>query len=401
MADAMKTVINVAVDNIQARVEQIEQELIEADNKSNHILYKAAKDVIDSNNKYLDLVTKYNNKAKEYVSLIKAKTKGKTKTEKSNIIANDLGILKAHSAALQTYNDLNTKAVKEQLIDLSKKIHTLQKIVNDYGGVSIGMIYVVNSNGQQVILDISDIPLDQLVTLDRASLARGGQIKLRYDDSAIKNLITTMSDVDKENKIFTSRIAPKLNAFFSEVENRWQYAKQDGHNYILWRFYKEWHKAHITAFGDVQEAYLDVYLNYRSTNNVPHFLQISGYDGQIHYFIHDYVSKVDNTAAGFLEDIQIGNTGQFYGAKSKGASMASVTPYIDFAQSIIDAVDKNKGQFFAQDKKKIIKNYAPKKAKKQRTQISKVVESDKNIQDIRNTIDKIINSHRTVTINIS
>jgi hypothetical protein len=44
--------------------------------------------------------------------------------------------------------------------------------------------------------------------------------------------------------------------------------------------------------------------------------------------------------------------------------MASVTPYIDFAQSIIDAVDKNRGQFLAQDKKKIIKNYAPKKAKK-------------------------------------
>jgi hypothetical protein len=111
------------------------------------------------------------------------------------------------------------------LIDLSKKIHTLQKIVNDYGGVSIGMIYVVNSNGQQVILDISDIPLEQLVTLDRASLVRGGQIKLRYDDSAIKTLLATMSDVDKENKIFTSRIAPKLDAFFSEVENRWQYAK--------------------------------------------------------------------------------------------------------------------------------------------------------------------------------
>lgn len=81
--------------------------------------------------------------------------------------------------------------------------------------------------------------------------------------------------------------------------------------------------------------------------------------------------------------------------------MASVTPYIDFAQSIIDAVDKNKGQFFAQDKKKIIKNYSPKKAKKQRTQISKVVESDKNIQDIRNTMNKIMNNHRTITINMS
>jgi hypothetical protein len=46
------------------------------------------------------LVTKYNNKAKEYVNLVKAKTKRKTKTEKSNIIANDLGILKAHSVAL-------------------------------------------------------------------------------------------------------------------------------------------------------------------------------------------------------------------------------------------------------------------------------------------------------------
>ena len=125
-----------------------------------------------------------------------------------------------------------------------------------------------------------------------------------------------------------------------------------------------------------------------NSTELPAFLQKTDIEEQIDSFVHNYVSQVDATPGGLVEDIQIGNTGQFFGIKSSGASMAGVMPFVRLAQKICQVMGKNKnrGRFTQSQLKAITKSFSAKDHQAIRTKISPVIgeELKKARQEIEN-----------------
>lgn len=374
---------NAVITDMTSRILQIQNELItNTSGQANQIL-DLSMQVKNNYNRYTQLVQSYNAEAQKYAKLYQ-----ETKRTQGIGAKLDPGVIAAREAALSKYSELNLTEIKAALLSLHKSILMLQQTLNNLANVNIGMIYVVNMQGTRVAIDISNEDLDALVSLDRSALSKGGGLKLRYNESAILNLIKEIDTVQRQNKILHSKVSEQLNTFFKEIDRRWNIAKQNGGNYILWKVHGQWYKAQITAFGDVEEAYMNVFLNYMNSTELPEFLQKTDIEEQIDSFVHNYISQVDATPGGLVEDIQIGNTGQFFGIKSSGASMAGVMPFVRLAQKICQVMEKskNRGRFTQSQLKAITKSFSPKEHQAIRTKISPIVgeEFKKVQQEIEN-----------------
>lgn len=374
------------VTDIVARIEQIQEELINNTKGQKDAMITAAEKVVECYNEYIAQVKEYNAEAQKYARIYREVARNNKEGALS-----DAGVQKARQTALSQFQKLNLQAIKSILIKLHEAIHSLQSIINSLAGVEIGMVYVINSQGSRIVVDITDLDLEEIVNLDRAALSKGGALKLRYNDSAIRNLITAMDNTEKQQRIIQSQVTDSLNAFFDELTRRLEISKSRNNNMIMWQLNGEWYKAQISAFGDVEETYVNVFLNYMNTSKLPNFLQYSNVDQQIDSFVREWVSQVDATPGGLLEDIRIGDTGKFFGVKSAGASLAGITPFVRLSQNILKAIGKtkNRGVFTKSQISSLQKSFM-KKGSADRTKITKmtVEEIEAKVKELDEIIQK-------------
>ena len=150
--------IEVTADHVLQTIQKIEEDLLQANNQSNHKIYQVAKKVIESNNIFQQHTNEYNTAAKNFSKQMQAKLKNKSKIDKRKYIDDidnwDSGLKEARETALSFLTRDFLKKAENDLINLSKNIHELQVLVNNYAQVNVGMVYVVNSGGEKVVFNL-------------------------------------------------------------------------------------------------------------------------------------------------------------------------------------------------------------------------------------------------------
>lgn len=389
MSEIAKTMANQMVDIVSTEIYNLEQELQNNTQGMREQIKMAATNLINNYNKYQLLIQDYNNEAKKYAAKYRAATMGMTREQRKQV---DLsGLEQARAAALRAYEALNMEKVEKVLIQLQKNVQTLQSLITGLSGISIDMVYVVSDAGGREVIDLSQFNLKDIVSQDRAALSHGGAIKLRYDDTKIKALLQAMSKQKRNKVIMQSTVKPLLDNFYKEIQYRWQVAKANNSNYILWKQGADWYKAEVSAFGNIEETYASIFLQTQMTGQIPDFLTKGSMDDKIGAYARGWLSQVTNAPGALIEDILIEGTGQFFGVKSAGASVAGIQPLYRLAKIIKSSLEKtrNTGKFTQRQRASTIKQLSG--GSSINGKIMKVVlpEAEKAVQEIEQHLQKM------------
>ena len=333
MALSIKQIVDTV---IQMSTEEASQ-LLKKDTALYQKLIKYSGELSQMYADYEGSMKSYNDLAKQNASL-KRKIRAATRTNSEDLIASYSAQLQqirnSQQEMRQKENFLST--AQTTLTNIYKKIFQLQRIVNQIEGNFIQMVYTSTRGGMTTVKLRAEDFENSMYSLD---IDRYGQLVLRYNTAEIERVIADIKATQKKNRIITSSIQPKLEALYNEIIYRQQVANEHGSPYLMWKLGGIWYKTKAISVGDLLEAYTNALVNGENDKILMAAIENfnGSYDEQIDRLVNGYVSQVTNRSGFFTEDIRVGNTNQYYGVKSAGASLMGLKLIVTLANAITNA----------------------------------------------------------------
>lgn len=294
----------------------------------------------------------FEEKLKKYKQLLDAMLKNNelrsalAKSHARNLF--DINTASSLSSNLMIVNQIQALGIAERDVkliapQLIQSWHDFRIKLQELAGTVVKTIYVSGTKTSSQLYDITNLLPKFALGNSLTRIAREGEfsrsfITFRYSNSAVgkKNLssglVSTMGTAAEVFGISDPHQITYLNSLFNEIENRMQIsAERGGGKYLMWNLNDQWHKIATKQLGDMREAYIALLVS-GTVETMMH--EAPTYDAAIDWFTRNFMAKVDNGLASFIDDIKV-KQNEYYAIKSKGAGMGGYKDLLTLAQMLV------------------------------------------------------------------